>query len=326
MPSLIQEITINGEDVHLLNIFKSSFHLSTELDCPQIVLDLYERNSLADLLQIKFGLVVKIHFSDLITNDFEQEIEFKVLSVIPTPESHIKRLNCLESNVFEAIKKQPKGVFFRKKPVNYILKQLFPNIKKFDIDSFPILGDFHVPSGSQVNREIKEQLCRQYAAMCWIANGTLHFKKVVDLFNQDSVATYTNNPHSKDAYRISEAYPAENQNKERQILREYIGYHPEAGFISGGKIGHPKKVTNFDNKTILNNLAIGSKRVLDITVPGRGALEPGQNLDLEWISNNPEMPINESLPNKALVTRINHFVRGERHKMRVGLSIAIAGQ
>ncbi|MCK5611281.1 hypothetical protein KAR91_55945 [Candidatus Pacearchaeota archaeon] len=323
MPSLIQELTVEKEPLDLANIYQSSFHESNILDCPQVVLHLFDRDSLIDLMGIKHGSSIKIYFSDIISDEFEEEMEFNVQSITPTGNENIKALNCLESSVFDSIQKQPKGIYFHKKSVSLILRQLFPKIVHFDIDEFPVLGDFHIPSGSQINKEIKDQLCRQYASMCWISRNKLYFKKITDLFNQEPIAKYTNDRTKADAYQIQKWFPVENKNKDRQISREYTGYHQENGFIQGGKIGMPKKVTDFDNKIILNNLAIGSKKVLDILVPGNGLIQPCKMIEFEWSSNNPEMPINESLPSKALATRLNHSMRGEEHSMRVGLSSII---
>lgn len=323
MPSLIQEITIDGKQLDLANIYQSSFHESNNLVFPQVVLHLHDRNSLVDLLGIKYKTKIKIHFSDVISDEFEEEMEFTVQSITPTENEDIKALNCLESSIFDSIQKQPKGLFFRNKSVSFILRQLFPKIIHFEIDQFPILGDFHIPSGSQINREIQEQLCRQYASMCWISRNKLYFKKITGLFDQEPITKYTNDRTNKAAYQIKETFPVENKNKERRILREYTGYHQENGFIRGGKIGAPKKVTDFDNKIILNNLAIGSKKVLDILVPGNGLIQPCQMIEFEWSSNNPEMPINESLPNKALATRLDISMKGEEHSMRMGLSSII---
>lgn len=323
MPSLIQKITIDGTELDLINISRTSYHESNQLDCPQVVFHLYDRDSLIDLYGLKLKSIVKVHFSDLLTNDLEQEIEFTVQSITPSKNQGIKQINCLETSIFNAIKKQPKGLFFRKKAVNFILKQLFPKITHFDIDPLPILGDFHIPSGSQINKEILDQLCRQYASMCWISRGILYFKKITNLFDQVPIATFSNNRSNTNAYQILQSYPVENENKERQISREYWGYHNENGFIKGGKIGQPQKTTDFDNKTILNNLAIGTKQILDFTVIGGGLIEPCSMINLEWISRNSLMPINESLPDKALVTCINHSIKGEQHKMRLGVSSII---
>ena len=323
MPSLIQKITINDEELDLANIWKSSFHESNQLDCPQIVLHLADRNSLIDLIGLEYGSTLSIHFSELISNDFEEDIEFTVQSITPTDNTDIRKVNCLEASVFDSVQKQPKGIYFNKKSVQFILRQLFPKITHFDIDPFPILGDFHIPSGSQINKEIQDQLCRQYAAMCWISRNKLYFKSIKGLFDQPSIAIYTNDQSSTEAYQIQESFPVKNENKERKIKREYHGYHPEEGFIKGGKIGSPKKVTDFGNKIILDNLAIGSKQVMDISAPGNGLIEPCSMLGFEWASNNPDMPINESLPDKALVTRMNHFIEGEKHKMRLGISSVI---
>ena len=323
MPSLIQKVTINNEDLDLINIPWASFHESNVLDCPQVVLYLADRNSLIDLLGLGYKSTISIHFSDLISNDFEEDIEFKVQSITPTGNSNVRQINCIESNVFDSIQKQKQVRYFNKKPLNFIFRQLFPNVVHFDIDPFPILGDFHIPSGNQINKEIQDQLCRQYASMCWISRNKLYFKSIKGLFNQDSITTYTNNTSSTEAYQVEKMFPVNNENKERQILREYHGYHPENGFIQGGKIGQPQKTTDFGNKIILNNLAIGSKQIMDISVPGNGLIEPCKMIDFEWISNNAEMPINESLPSKALVTRQNHSIEGGRHKMRLGMSSII---
>ena len=323
MPSLIQKVSVDGEELDLVNIPQFTFHESSFLDCPQIVLHLYDRESLIDLIGLKRGSIIDIYFSEAISEEFEENIEFTVLSITPTDDKDVKKINCLETSIFDAIEKQKKGIFFRKKSVNFILRQLFPKIRHFEIDQFPILGDFHIPSGSQINTEIQEQLCRQYAAMCWISRNKLYFKSIVSLFNQAPVAKFTNDRFSTEAYQIQESFSVENKNKERKISREYWGYHPENGHIKGGKIGEPQKTTDFDNKVILDNLAIGSKQVLDISVPGNGLIQPCKMIDFEWSSNNPEMPINESLPNKALSTTLNHLGRGEVHNMRVGLSSII---
>lgn len=281
---------------------------------------LADRNSLIDMLGLDHGSTVSIYFSDLISDEFEENIEFTVLSITPTNDENIKKLNCLESSIFDSIQKQPSGIYFNRKPVSFILRQLFPKIDHFDIDPFPILGDFHIQSGSQVNVEIEKQLCRQYASMCWISRNKLYFKSIMGLFGQDPIATYTNNLSNDKAYQIQKPYPIKSKNTERTILREYHGYHHEHGFLKGGIIGGPKTITDFGNKVILDNLAVGSKLVMNILAPGNGLVEPCKMLNFEWDSNNPEMPINESLTDSALVTRINHSMEGEQHRMELGVS------
>ncbi len=323
MPSLIQKITISGEELPLINIPSASFHESGDLYKPELVLNLADRSSLIDLIGLKYGSTVSVILSELISDNLQEEIEFKVQSIVPTKNEDIKIVNCMESNIFDAMQKQPKGIYFNKESVSHILRQLFPKVKHFDIDQFPILGDFHIPSGSQINKEIQDQLCRQYAAMCWISRNKLYFKSITGLFDRVPIATYTNNRSNDNAYQVVKIYPVENKNKERQILSEYHGYHHELGYIKGGKIGYPKMVTSFDNKIILDNLAIGSKTALDFDAPGSGLIQPCKMINFQWISNNPEMPINESLPSKALVTQQNHWIEGETHKMRLGMSAII---
>ncbi|MBF0121266.1 MAG: hypothetical protein HQK79_20725, partial [Desulfobacterales bacterium] len=299
---LIQKIECNKNELDLSFLRESTFIEVLDLSGPKLILKFDDKESiLRDRMKVKELDELTVTIADPYARDGVNLIAKFVVLTMPVSGKEFVTLNCIQKEV--NILKTPsiKAVLFSRKNVLTIFKRLLPDYR-YDVDSSPIACDYHLLPGERASLLLR-QISKENGAVIYISRGKLFFKKLTSLFEaKPKIQYHYNDIKQENQIIFYSKLNAESVLKDK-IVRNYSGFSMTDGYIkSRVDEGCPPEMTSIPYKVILNNLSIFPIPVIDFTVLGNGALMPGIPLELIWNRYNIEMPIDESLPSKVVIS------------------------
>lgn len=335
--TLYKQLTDGGieeaGDFDLSALIEVTFIETVDISGPRLILKMddftnYIRDELEarprDLLKVTFSS----HWYEGDGDEFDLVLWFRILKA-PQQLNAITFL-CIEKEV-EAIK-QPaaQAQLFCGKTAGAILKKLLPGLKH-EVGSFPVLLDYHVLPGMRAAKVIR-QMCHEMKAACFHRRKVVVFETWEKLKNQEAEFEYY---HQNQAGEESDEeimrytlLRAEDVVKDR-IERNYTSWSLKDGIVSVTKEKMKKKAAEWvaqPEKAILDNILVAPSPIIDFLVTGQGDLRPGTIMDIVWHNDNPEKPIDESLPKKILLSTVAHYYGGNKYMCRIkGINILAPG-
>lgn len=227
--------------------------------------------------------------------------------------------NCIEKEL-ELIK-QPskKAILFTGKPVSAIIGRLLPKFKQ-EIGKFPVQMDYHVLPGMRPAKTLR-QMCREMRAACFNRRGTVVFKTWEELLKQEPALTYWHNdPAGEECDEEIQSYEllrVQGVVKDR-VSRNYMSWNLTDGLVTTGRaLKQSAEWAAPAVSSVLDNLLSAPAPTIDLITSGQGDIRPGIVMELIWQTDNPEKPIDESLPAKVLVATVAHYYSGSNYMCRV---------
>lgn len=310
------------DDFDLSCLVEMTFVETIDISGPRLMLTMDDSSKfLTEELEVKNRDILKVTFSSHWYDGDGDEIDlvmyFRILTM-PQSGSSIQ-FNCMEKEV-EAIK-QPsnKSLLFNEKPVSAILKRLLPNLKQ-SVGKFPVVMDYHVLPGMRPAKTIR-QMCHEMKATCFNLRGKVLFYTWASLLKQEPEFTYHHTPPPED--ECDEEIFSYELLRTQAIVKDRVERNYMSWNITGGLVSTTKALKKAAEwvapaaKGVLDSLLVTPMPAIDLIISGQGEVRPGVVMGLVWHTDNPEKPIDESLPNKVLVSVVAHYYSGSNYLCRV---------
>jgi hypothetical protein len=285
-----------------------------DLAGPKLILRMHDPNSyLRDKLGLKAKETIEITLADRWGMDgMDVKIRFTIMTAPVV--GQMVEYNCFEVNTERLKRPAVECILFTQKPVDAIIKRLLPGMK-YDIDPFPVTSDYHILPGTRPSKMLR-QIAHEKAAAIWICRGKVYCKTFKALKAKPPVLTY----YHQDKTQIEQILQFQKLNSKAVIsdavVRNYMGWDMTKGIVK--TINAAKKPLEFVAQVAgLDNLNVVPEPTIDFVTSGNGAIRPGINTKLVWKTDDPEAPIDESLPPIALNGTVAHFYSSQQYYCRV---------
>jgi hypothetical protein len=341
---LIHSVTHDGEEVDLSFLIEATVVESIDLSGPRIMMKFNDQFSLVrDRLKIRPGSILEIvvpmgeDISDPDHPTLDEAYEdYQVLTMPVTAKGEVI-LNCMHKDVWQW--KQPivdPRIFKRWNPVE-IIKDWEPKHNRWDYvydegydsgNSFPVTEDYHFLPGERVSLTIG-QMALEHAACFFLTRGErFHCQAKRRIVEAEPLFTYDyyDEAWPRDVEEFGPyhgqilfyARPYNNTILQDMMVRRYIGFHMTDGLLTATKnITCPRKFMSQKYQITLDNLNINLIPAVEFTAPGNAYLVAGAMMKLNWYQSDRNHPIDESLPDKALVGTVVHHYSAQKYFMRV---------
>lgn len=311
------------DDFDLGWLKEMTFIETIDISGPRLILIMDDQlKYLTDELNVKPRDVLKVTFSshwyEGDGDDLELVLHFRILTM-PNEGNRIT-FNCMEKEV-ESIK-QPwkKSLLFSQKPVTAILGKLIPSLKH-EVGKFPVMLDYHILPGMRPAKTIR-QMCQEMKAACFHRRKSIVFETWDKLKKQGSEITFYHEPPAteqcdEEVFRY-EMLRSQEVVKDR-VERNYMSWNLKDGIVNTSKATQkPAEWVSQPEATVLNNLLDVSAPTIDLTTSGQGLIRPGVVMKIVWNNTqSADKPINESLPEKILISTVAHYYSGNQYLCRV---------
>jgi hypothetical protein len=338
---VIRKVLYNGREVDLSFLIEATVVETIDLSGPRIVMKFNDQYSLLrDELKIEPGVILEIAapMGEMFSNEGDALLayeDYRVWTMPVTAKGEVV-LNCIHDDMWRW--KQPivnPRIFRRWNPVE-IIKALEPKTTNWDYvyddgysreSSFPVTEEYHFLPGERTSLTIK-QMALEHAACFYLSRGErfhLNAKKRMVLappmFTYDHYDEDFPRDIEFDAYHgmvLYYARPYNNQILEDLMVRRYTGFNMVDGPIYATRnINAPLEFKPQQHVLTLNNLNINLIPAVEFTAPGNSWLVAGVMMKLNWYQSDKDHPIDESLPDKALVGTVVHYYSAQKYYMRV---------
>lgn len=306
---------VKEDDLDLSFLIDITFIETIDLSGPRLILTIDDpTHYVADKLGTKPRDVLEITFSSKWyaddTDGVDLKLQFRILSM--PQEGRKITFNCIEKEV-ESIKQPwPTTVLFANKPVSAIVSKLLPKLKP-EIGKFPVVLDYHVLPGMRPAKTMR-QMCHEMKATCFNRRKSLVFETWEKLLAQAPAITFKHKPPPKEQCReeIIQYQMLRTQAvvKDR-CERNFMSFNITDGFIATTKAAKkPAEWSASPDKGVLDNMLTVPMPSIDMVTTGIGSVRAGVVMSIVWHSDNQEQPIDESLPDKVLISTVAHYYGG----------------
>lgn len=300
----IQQITYNGKDLPLELLKSSTLTYSVNSLSPYLVLKfLNPHNTFLEDFELREKGEIKVRTMDYFSDSDEGIIQdFVICDIPPHKNNAFLIVECLEKSAYELTRTDIK--IFNDKPVEYILKALAPDMK-IDCGSFPGKQTYHLPNKKRFT--LIRRMARELGAVVFTHDGTIVFKSKKDLLRQSDLAEYEyRNEYTQ--YRIHRPRLLNRSYITDEQKRHYIGWHIENGWIkSTENADYPIQMVSCNEVGKLNNLNQKLEPAVLFRTLGEGKLKIGSPIKLTWHTGIPERSVDESYPDRVLISDIVFF-------------------
>jgi|GEM_PF-1702301 len=311
------------DDFDLGWLKEMTFIETIDISGPRLILIMDDQlKYLTDELNVKPRDVLKVTFSshwyEGDGDDLDLVLHFRILTM-PNEGNRIT-FNCMEKEV-ESIK-QPwkKSLLFSQKPVTAILGKLLPALKP-EAGKFPVMLDYHILPGMRPAKTIR-QMCQEMKAACFHRRKSIVFETWDKLKKQEPEITFYHEPPAteqcdEEVFRY-EMLRSQEVVKDR-VERNYMSWNLKDGIVNTSKATKkPAEWVSQPEATVLDNLLDVSAPTIDLTTSGQGLIRPGVVMKIVWNNTqSTDKPINESLPEKILISTVAHYYSGNQYLCRV---------
>lgn len=285
-----------------------------DLSGPKLILRFHDPASyLRDKLGIKAKETIEVTLADRWGQD-GMDVKSRFIIMTAPVDGQMVEYNCFEVNTERLKRPAVDSILFTRKPVDMIIKRLLPGMR-YDIDPFPVNGDYHILPGTRPSKMLR-QLAHEKAAAIWISRGKVYCKSFKALKVKPPKLTY----YHQDKTQIDTILQFQKLNSKAIIAdaveRNFMGFDMVNGITKTLKAS--KKPLEFVAQVAgLDNLNVIPEPAIDFITTGNGAIRPGINMKLVWKSDDPNNPIDESLPPVILIGTVAHYYAPQRYYCRV---------
>lgn len=271
---------------------------------------------LRDGLGLKRGDELRITIADIYERDgIDETLDFKILTM--PNEGNQVQINAISSIVLNLKTRAIKGRIFNKKTPAYIMGQLFKGCK-IDATGFPLVENYHLLAGEYPSYLLREMAIEQ-GAYIFLNRGSACLYRITDIMNKkEPDFTYYNDNYRNDENQIKTySIPSSEHILEDKLLRRYCGWSMINGWQSVGDANLAFERSSSQSKITMKNLAMVERPAIDFTCEGNGFVKAGSCIDFVWKSKKADAPIDESLPERAVVHTVAHHYEANKYTSRI---------
>lgn len=323
---LLSRVTLLSETGSELGDFDLSFLVemtlteTIDVSGPRFVLVMDDpMGYLADDLQARENCLLRVSFS---SHWYEgQEIDLTMTFRILTMPRRGRALvfNCLEKEIHTSKQPAKTTTVLRNLPMATMIKRLVPALP-VDAGKVPVWMDYHVLPGTRPSKTLR-QMCHEMQAACFNQRGTMVFKTWAEMLKQPVSLTYHRTPPPEEKaqgeiYKYSVA-GCSSIVKDR-TERNYTSWNTTKGVVTTGQVGEfPPEWVSPPLPLVLDNMLSVPVPTLDLIVVGNGLLRAGIMLELKWHTDEADRPVDESLPDRVLVSVVSHYYSNGKYLARI---------
>lgn len=313
----------SGQEFDIAYLRVSNYIETMDLDGPKLMLEWDDPSSyIKDNLQLKELDEIEAHLSDDWALDGLNVVQkFTVLTAKDAGPN--LKINLIAQPIYKVKTIADKTRMFRQRGIPEIIGAVSGGVK-VDGAGFPVVEDYHCIAGERPTAMFK-QIAHEQGAHIWLARDAWKVKTFAKLFSQEPSFEYHYNKEDQEYQITNFTKPSQQNRLQEQQVKSFTGWNDEKGRIkspssgpvlSKAKGAFPSKVSS-QNVQTLGNLPTAHKIAIDFMCHGNGFLTPGITLKLWWHQVNPEMPLDESLPDKIVVFAVAHYYSAQKYFCRV---------
>ncbi len=306
----LQRLTINGNVISEEVIVSSNYIEYIDTSGPLLTLQLLDPNSvIRDDYKLQSGAVIECEFSD---TQAKNPVLFKETFISGRPE--IKGDSITVDSFSKACHRIKQPVinprFFVSKSPAFILAELIPGLKI--VSDFAEVGTYHLNAGMNASSLIFS-MARDYGAAAYICRGTVYFRSLRKLFQQQPSHLFTKNAPT--GINIATSRVVDNKSTyDRQLRRQWhcIDQYGQR-HDSRANADCASVIVSGIPPGRLENQSLHLMPVIVAESLGVGALQPGQLIETDHVKFNEASERDASMPIKMLVLRTGHYSQGRRY-------------
>lgn len=323
---IFTKITHNnsGKDIDVGFIESGNYVETIDLSSPKLILVLRDYQSyIVQQLKIKEYDELTVTFSD----DWNEEPEtFKETFVILTCKAEQQGklvINAIAKKVFQLKQIADKTRIFSGRGVQDVVAAHASGLTR-DLGQFAVIQNYHVIAGERPTTMLR-QLAEEHGAHAWIARGTFHLKRFVELFKQAPAMTFHHAVINQKYTILSYSQPSNQMELEESKLRSFTGWDEVKGRMKTSTSVRalanvkslPPITTSVASPYVLGNAPVAKQTGIDFETKGLLKLTAGMALKLMWHMPDPANPLDESKPDKIVIESVAHWYSEQKYYCRI---------
>ena len=314
---IVQRVLAPGGEIDLSYLRTGNYVETLDLSGPRLMLELNDVNG---VLRMDYGLQEGDDLMAAIADPHQRDgmsadAVFVVKKVVHNgPVLHVM---CLQKEIDELKKPSPIPVFFVQKPVTEIISRFISMPAR--VTDAPVVEDYHLLPGERPSRLLR-QVAYEQGAVVYARRGELHFDRLRNLFSRAAGVTYHYEDRGQENQVISYVNPNVDAIVRDKAVRKYAGWSPTEGYVEGGAAGDsaPVEWRSSSHVATLSNLGSAGIPAIDFVCLGNGEITSGMVMDFVWNLDRTDAPMDESLPQKVVVSSVAHYYsRWQKYLCRV---------
>lgn len=312
-----------GQEFDIGFLRESNYIETMDLDGPKLIMSWDDPNRyLKDELQIREGDEIEAHLSDDWSLDSMSVKQTFVVMVAPSADRYLK-FNLMASPVYKLKTLADKTRIFRQRGVSEIIGAVSAGFK-IDAGKFPVVEDYHCIAGERMSAMLR-QIAGEQGGHIWFGRKEWHIKTLSALFAEEPAFEYHYGKPGADFQIISFTRPSQQSRIQEQSVRGFSGWNditgrvkaPSAGPILSKASKYAPILNASQNVRTLGNRPTASRIAIDFQTHGNGFLTPGMVLKLWWHMPSQNKPLDESLPDKVVISSVAHYYSAQKYYCRV---------
>lgn len=312
-----------GQEFDIGFLRESNYIETMDLDGPKLIMSWDDPNRyLKDELQIREGDEIEAHLSDDWSLDGMSVKQTFVVMVDPSADRYLK-FNLMASPVYKLKTLADKTRIFRQRGVSEIIGAVSAGFK-IDAGKFPVVEDYHCIAGERMSAMLR-QIAGEQGGHIWFGRKEWHIKTLSALFAEEPAFEYHYGKPGADFQIISFTRPSQQSRIQEESVRGFSGWNditgrvkaPSAGPILSKASKYAPILNASQNVRTLGNRPTASRIAIDFQTHGNGFLTPGMVLKLWWHMPSQGKPLDESLPDKVVISSVAHYYSAQKYYCRV---------
>ncbi len=319
--AFVQTIKVNGEEVDKSTLVSCAYIETLDLSAPNIIAAFKDdRGDLRDDLKLVEGAIIDLEFGDVDGRGNAMFKETFIVSDAPIKNNVIKAEGFSEAvHILKTPAIKPK--FLVDKPVKVLLEELCEGTGLVVQCSVVGMGTYHLNFDMTPSKLIRN-IARDFGAKVWVSRGVLYFRSFEELMSQDKLYKVGLNAKDVDIDITTHEVVRNRKQFERVAQKNYFSWSIDKGVASSDTNATKGKVLVTTNQGQLNNLSKYVQPLLVFECYGISDLQPSNMLEFILVRLSNDESLDESLPNRMLITRITHYTQGERYLINVEVGVS----
>lgn len=324
----------SGEEINVGFVKNCTYVESMDLTGPKLILTLNDfQHEISQKVALKELDELKISFSDDWREEGENIADSYIILAIKRMQGDLVKISALNKPLYKLKQIADKTKVFSMKGISDIFT-FFSYGLTVDITSrFAIVENYHLIAGERPTTLLK-QIAQEQGAEAWITRGKLHMQKFSDLYSQQGKYKFESNRMDCGYPIIDYSVPTGQLQLQEEKVRSFTGWNAEKGRVKTssnnpilqGTKNVPVSMDGNPNPYTLGTATTAIKPVIAFTTLGNLTVEAGMPFSMAWHEADPEKPLNENMPDKAVVNRVGHWFEGNKFYTKIEGAIPFESQ
>lgn len=312
-----------GQEFDIGFLRESNYIETMNLDDPKLIMSWDDPNRyLKDELQIREGDEIEAHLSDDWSLGGMNVKQAFTVMIDPSADRYLQ-FNLMASPVYKLKILADKTRIFRQRGVSEIIRAVSGGFK-IDAGKFPVVEDYHCIAGERMSAMLR-QIAGEQGGHIWFERKEWHIKTLGVLFAEEPAFEYHYGKPGADFQIISFTRPSQQSRIQEQSVRGFPGWNDITRRVKGPSTGPIlSKVSKYtpilnasQNVRTLGNRPTASRIAIDFQTHGNRFLTPGMALKLCWHMPSQDKPLDETLPDKVVISSVAHYYSAQKYYCRV---------